>query len=83
MRTQGSRALLATALIAVATAACGSSNANPPSGNSTTTTHPSVSGTANVAYAGSLSYLSEKVTGPAFVSATGYKYTGQGNGALA
>ncbi len=34
------------------------------------------SGAANVAYAASLSYLNEKIFGPAFAKATGYKYQG-------
>ncbi|HUY30907.1 MAG TPA: extracellular solute-binding protein [Acidimicrobiales bacterium] len=37
-------------------------------------------GTASVAYAGSLAYLDEKVVGPAFSSATGYAYQGRGAG---
>jgi molybdate/tungstate transport system substrate-binding protein len=41
------------------------------------------SGSANVAYAGSLEYLNEKVIGPAFSSKTGYGYQGQGAGSLA
>jgi molybdate/tungstate transport system substrate-binding protein len=34
------------------------------------------SGTANVAYAASLTYLNEQVFGPAFAKATGYRYQG-------
>lgn len=41
------------------------------------------SGTASVAYAGSLLNLEEKVIGPAFHKATGYSYTGRGAGSLA
>ena len=37
-----------------------------------------MSGTASVAYASSLQFLNEKVTGPAFAKAEGYKYSGQG-----
>lgn len=36
--------------------------------------------TASVAYAGSLAYLNEKLTGPAFATATGYSYQGRGAG---
>ncbi len=35
------------------------------------------SATADVAYAASLTYLNEKIIGPAFTKATGYKYTGR------
>jgi len=38
------------------------------------------SGTADVAYAGSLTYLNEQVFGPAFSRATGYSYQGRGSG---
>jgi len=40
----------------------------------------SASGSADVAYAGSLEYLNEKVVGPAFSRATGYAYLGRGAG---
>ena len=51
----------------------GSSASSSPSASST-----AVKGTASVAYASSLEYLNEKVAGPAFTKAEGYKYTGQG-----
>jgi len=38
-----------------------------------------VSGTANVAYASSLTFLNEKVVAPAFKAATGYGYSGYAN----
>ena len=38
-----------------------------------------MSGTVNVAYASSLQYLNEKVAGPAFTKATGYKFSGFAN----
>ncbi len=38
-----------------------------------------VSGTANVAYASSLTYLNEKVVKPAFTAATGAAFSGTGN----
>ena len=40
-------------------------------------------GTADVAYAGSLEYLEEKVVGPAFVHTTGIAYEGRGAGSKA
>src|SRR6202035_783852 len=45
---------------------------------------PAASGTANVAYASSLLNLNEKVAGPAFAKADGFKYSGRGgeSGAL-
>jgi len=52
-------------------AGCGSSS--PGSSSSS-----APKGTASVAYASSLEYLNEKVAGPAFTKAQGYKYTGQG-----
>lgn len=41
------------------------------------------SGTANVAYAGSLKLLNEQTIGPAFAAKTGYTYQGEGSGSLA
>jgi len=38
-----------------------------------------VTGTANVAYASSLTFLNEKVIAPAFKAATGYSYSGYAN----
>ena len=63
--------LLVMTCLALAAAACGSS--------SSTTTPTKPTGTANVAAAASLSYLSEKVVGPSFTKATGYKYSGTYN----
>lgn len=40
------------------------------------------SGTANVAFAGSLELLNEQTIGPGFTSSTGYPYQGQGAGAV-
>ena len=45
--------------------------------------HLGVPGTADVAYAGSLEYLEEKVVGPAFHRATGAAYEGRGAGSKA
>jgi molybdate/tungstate transport system substrate-binding protein len=51
------------------------------SGSSGSSASPSAAakGTASVAYASSLEFLNEKVAGPAFTKATGYKYTGRGD----
>lgn len=40
------------------------------------------SGTANVAYAGSLQFLDEKTVGPGFERASGFSYEGRGGGAF-
>src|SRR5208282_5921236 len=65
--------LLVMTCIALAAAACGSSS----SSSSTPAAKPT--GTANLAAASSLTYLNEKVVGPAFTKATGYKFSGQYN----
>jgi molybdate/tungstate transport system substrate-binding protein len=57
--------LLVITCIALAAAGCASSP-----------TAAKKSGTATVAYASSLEYLNEKVAGPAFHTADGYKYSG-------
>ena len=64
-------AIIAIACIGVAAAGCGSSSPSTSSSNSS-----KASGTANVAYASSLQYLNEKVSGPAFTKAEGYKFSG-------
>lgn len=64
-------ALLAAACIGLVVTGCGSSPS--PSGKV-----PERSGTADVAYASSLQYLNEKVAGPAFEKAEGYRYSGFG-----
>jgi molybdate/tungstate transport system substrate-binding protein len=66
-------ALLALTCIGLAAAGCGSSS--PSTGGGTAA---KVSGTVSVAYASSLQYLNEKVVGPAFTKADGYKFSGQG-----
>jgi molybdate/tungstate transport system substrate-binding protein len=68
----GMAGLLVFAGIGLAAAACSSS----PSSSSTPA---KPTGTASVAAASSLSYLHEKVIGPAFTRAEGYKYSGQYN----
>ena len=65
--------LLVTTCVALAVAACGSSSSSTPAAPAKPT------GTASVAAAASLSYLSEKVIGPAFTKAEGYKYSGTYN----
>jgi molybdate/tungstate transport system substrate-binding protein len=72
-RNHGARlcALLALTCMGFAAAGCGSS-----SPSSTSSKKPTVTGTANVAYASSLQYLNTNVAGPAFTKATGYKYVG-------
>jgi molybdate/tungstate transport system substrate-binding protein len=64
--------LLVVTCIALAAAAC-SSSSSPPSKPAKPT------GTANVAAASSLSYLSEQTIGPSFTKAEGYKYSGTYN----
>src|ERR1039457_1832655 len=66
------RPLLVVACIGLAAAGCSSSSTS----SSPSSAPPK--GTANVAYASSLAYLNEKVVGPAFQKADGYKYTGTG-----
>jgi molybdate/tungstate transport system substrate-binding protein len=70
--------LLSIACIGLA--ACGSSAPSSSSSSSTPASSPSspaVSGTANVAYASSIEFLNEKIVGPAFEKATGFKYLGR------
>jgi molybdate/tungstate transport system substrate-binding protein len=71
-RKRGARmgVLLAITFIGFAAAGCGSSSATSSSGSKP-------SGTANVAYASSLQFLNEKVAGPAFTKAEGYKFSGR------
>jgi molybdate/tungstate transport system substrate-binding protein len=65
--------LLALTCIGLAAAGCGSSSPSTGGGSGT-----KASGTVSVAYASSLQFLNEKVVGPAFTKADGYKYSGQG-----
>ncbi|HUB39353.1 MAG TPA: extracellular solute-binding protein [Streptosporangiaceae bacterium] len=66
-------ALIAFASLGLAAAGCGSSS---PSTSASGGSKPS--GTVNVAYASSLQFLNEKVVGPAFTKADGYKFSGFG-----
>jgi molybdate/tungstate transport system substrate-binding protein len=62
-------------------AACGSSSSSGAAATSAASrTH--VTGTADVAYAGSLQFLNEKVIGPSFAAATGAAYQGRGGGSF-
>jgi molybdate/tungstate transport system substrate-binding protein len=77
-------ALLPCAALAVT--ACSSSGSSSPKASSSAGAPASSgkpSGTANVAYAGSLANLDEKVIGPAFTKAGGYAYQGRGAGSSA
>jgi molybdate/tungstate transport system substrate-binding protein len=60
--------------LGLAAVGCSSSGSSGGGGNGGGNAEPS--GTANVAYAASLTYLNEKVFGPAFEKATGYAYQG-------
>ncbi len=66
-------ALIVMTCIGLAAAGCGSS----PSSSASPPAKPT--GTASVAAASSLSYLNEKVVGPAFTKAEGYKFSGTYN----
>jgi molybdate/tungstate transport system substrate-binding protein len=67
--------LIALACLGLAAAGCSSSGSGR-SGDLGGGGNAEPSGTTNVAYAASLIYLNEKVFGPAFTEATGYKYQG-------
>jgi molybdate/tungstate transport system substrate-binding protein len=66
-------ALILLTCIGLAAAGCGSS------AGSSASTPKKPEGTASVAAASSLSFLNEKVNGPAFTKAEGYKYSGTYN----
>ena len=66
--------VIVLACLGMAAAGCSSSGGSGGSGGGGGSAKPS--GTANVAYAASLSYLNEKVFGPAFEKAKGYTYRG-------
>jgi molybdate/tungstate transport system substrate-binding protein len=74
-------AVLFVTAIGIAAAGCGSSSTSsaPPASPSSSPPASSATGTANVAYAASLTFLNEKVAGPAFSTATGNTYSGEGN----
>jgi len=71
----------AAALVLVA-AGCGSTGTAGKSSGTTARSGAAASGTANVAYAGSLQLLDDKVIGPAFAEATGDRYEGRGGGSF-
>src|ERR1039458_10858456 len=58
--------------------AAGCSSSSSGSSGRSASPRAAAKGTASVAYASSLEFLNEKVAGPAFTKATGYKYTGRG-----
>ncbi len=66
--------LTVLAVLGVVAAGCSSSAGSGDGGGGGGDAKPT--GTANVAYAASLTYLNEKVFGPAFATATGYTYRG-------
>jgi len=68
------RAVAGLLTAAAALAACGTT--------ASVSRAPSAHGVANVAYAGSLEYLNERVVGPSFRRATGYGYEGRGGGSF-
>lgn len=70
------------AAIALTAAGCGSTGSAGSAGRSSGTRGAAAAGTANVAYAGSLQLLDDKVIGPAFAKATGDQYEGRGGGAF-
>lgn len=73
------KSILLTASLAALVAGCTSTSSDTSGpGNSTSST----SGTADVAYAGSLQNVNELQVSPAFTKATGYKYQGKGGGAV-
>jgi molybdate/tungstate transport system substrate-binding protein len=77
-RWTGSLAVIAGAAIAIA--GCGGSSGS--SGGSSGGSGGKVSGTANVAYAASLTNLNEKVIGPDFTKAMGPAYSGRAGPSL-
>ncbi len=72
----GMAGMAALACLGLAAAGCSSSGSSGNPGNSGGSGDAKHSGTANVAYAASLTYLNERVFGPAFANATGYAYQG-------
>jgi molybdate/tungstate transport system substrate-binding protein len=69
--------LACVGLAAVGCSTSSSSGKSPGYHSSSTSAKPT--GTAAVAYAASLQFLNEKVFGPAFTSAEGFKYSGTAN----
>jgi molybdate/tungstate transport system substrate-binding protein len=73
-------ALIVMTCVGLAAAGCSSSSPSSTSSTpSSSSTSGTPSGTANVAAASSLSFLNEKVNGPAFTTAEGYKFSGTYN----
>lgn len=80
MRLRLTGLTIAAACLVLA-AGCSSSPASPSSSASASPSIAHGSGKVSVLYAGSLVNVMEKSVGPAFSSATGYTYEGQGAGA--
>ncbi|MCU1489236.1 MAG: tungstate/molybdate binding protein [Acidimicrobiaceae bacterium] len=72
---------LVVATLALAAAGMGTAGAQGRSSRSGAAA--SGKGSVNVAYAGSLQFLNEKVVGPQFSTTTGYGYAGEGSGSYA
>ncbi len=82
-RMLGARMLGAVVLGTVAVAAgCTATPGRATTGGAAGAAPPRISGTADVAYAGSLQLLDDKTIGPAFTRATGAAYQGRGGGAV-
>lgn len=76
----------ALAMLTLGAAACGGPAGRGAQGGSSSAVPgpaPRRSGTAQVAYAGSLQKVDDQVVGPAFTRTTGYAYSGRGGGSLA
>jgi molybdate/tungstate transport system substrate-binding protein len=78
-RTTTLLGLAVAALAVTAAAGCSSSSSPTAASSPSTTTSAKPTGSVSVAYASSLQSLNEKIAGPAFTSADGYTYSGQGN----
>ena len=83
-------ALLGIACVGLAAAGCSSSSSSSSSSaassasatasaSGSSSASATASGTANVAYASSLTYINEQVVKPAFTAATGFGYSGTAN----
>ncbi len=72
--------LSASFVVFLSVAGCGQ---RATAGNNVSQSVPHPTGTANVAYAGSLQITNDMGLAPAFTKATGFQYEGYGNGATA
>ena len=71
--------LVCVGLLAVALVGCASTSSGSTIGGAAQSRQ---SGTANVAYAGSLQLLDDETVGPGFEQATGFSYEGRGGGSV-